>query len=116
MREIKLRVWNGHNIEKPVYDVSKQYGSSKAKPYILMQYTGLKDVNDKDIYEGDVLLIGETKEVVTWRKDLAGFIPFVQQIPDAADLYSVWEYPDNGEIIGNIWENPELLKEPNVQS
>jgi hypothetical protein len=65
----------------------------------LMQFTGLKDKNGKEIYEGDILqqgLVsgGVTKNVVEWQ---------VNKFSDSVLLTS--------EIIGNIYENPELLKQ-----
>jgi uncharacterized phage protein (TIGR01671 family) len=89
---------------------------------ILMQFTGLKDKNGKEIYEGDIIL---QKDVVytkseftpdgiqeTWEdknveiifKD--GIFGFIHPMTD--DIESLGNYPDN-EIIGNIFENPELL-------
>lgn len=63
----------------------------------LMQYTGLKDRYSKEIYEGDILLLGHDRIVeVKWDTEIAGFCPFI-----------TWEAY---EIIGNIYENPELIK------
>jgi uncharacterized phage protein (TIGR01671 family) len=70
---------------------------------ILMQFTGLQDINGKDIYEGDILCVPhlegtrhKVRMVIEWNNDNAEFTKY---------------NPKNAfEIIGNIYENPELLK------
>ncbi len=69
---------------------------------ILMQFTGLIDKQGKEIYEGDIL---KRKYLnFTW---IIGQESFYQ---DVADLERFLERGDNYEIIGNIYENKELLK------
>lgn len=80
--------------------------------FVLMQYTGLKDKNGKEIYEGDVLSPYEyspikNPTIVQYDDDLAGFYPFIPNVADGID-YSVNN--NRIEIIGNIYENPELLE------
>lgn len=87
--------------------------------YSLMQYTGINDKNGKEIYEGDVLLylnpfivkgkldhIENIKNVVEWDSILAGFGPFCHYDSDCQEYYPI----DKCEVIGNIYENPELLE------
>ena len=71
-------------------------------PATVGQFTGLKDKNGKEIYEGDILTDEfESIGVVEWR-DGAFVVNF--QITDCFDdLYQMWS-------IGNIHDNPELLK------
>jgi uncharacterized phage protein (TIGR01671 family) len=93
---------------------------------IVMQFTGLKDKNGKEIYEGDYLVVWElgcdtdkfTYEV-KWcggedypAFDLVGWpneeINGLSELVQSGD----WEY----EVIGNIYENPELVKVEGINS
>ena len=90
--------------------------------YILQQYTGLKDDNEKDIYEGDILKISNGERLVADLIDVS-LIPkesYIVRIERSnmgeyygsnskTSWYSFLDY-DSWEVIGNIFENPELLK------
>lgn len=69
---------------------------------IWMQYTGLKDKNGKEIYEGDIILGNAT---VTWKEDITGF-------GITTGKYGLINYKNHSDfkVIGNIYENPELIK------
>ncbi len=76
---------------------------------ILMQYTGFKDKNEKEIYEGDVLRWDKRYEgEVYWTKDGWAVKNFWQSSQDEPGR----AFSENAEfeVIGNIYENPELLK------
>ena len=83
---------------------------------VLMQSTGLKDKNDKEIFEGDILACETDNEVINlnvfWDEEHALFMfeskKYNEQEP-LAELVENNTYPF--EIIGNIYENPELLEE-----
>lgn len=73
-----------------------------------MQCTGLKDKNGKLIFEGDIFTVlhcGEKKVVVFWDDEQARF-----KVKNAAHNLFETIRSDYLEVIGNIYENPELLK------
>lgn len=81
----------------------------------LMQYTGLKDKNGKDIYEGDIIKwrdeILEVKwAVVGWTLFSRFFSKFGRPNGDDCGEINTIGYTLKSEVIGNIYENPELLK------
>lgn len=107
MREVKFRAWNKAK-NRMEYDVYKEYDN-------LMQYTGLKDKNDKEIYEGDIIELGCGRGIVN-----IGECDF--QTYGSMNQYScicvyveyfnfekeILRKESKFEIIGNIYENPEL--------
>lgn len=79
----------------------------------LMQSTGLFDRNGKEIFEGDILDYRGRKALVRWHGSYASFIyRFVDELQNRntewKPLYLAYM---KCEIIGNIYENPELLEE-----
>lgn len=73
-----------------------------------LQFTGLKDKNGKEIYEGDILV---DNCIIVWRDDLASFA--IRKDGWMYDHY-FGEAIDAGrcEVIGNIYENKELMNQP----
>lgn len=141
MREIKLRAWDKDNncmiynwYKVVVEDFTKNRFIGRQKQTLateVMQFTGLKDKNGKEIYEGDIVrykYCNETslseahyfKYIVEWN-ELNNKWCFVQpHKPDGNVLDEFYTGGQDGqnlnkyfriEVIGNIYENPELLKE-----
>ena len=76
---------------------------------VLMQSTGLTDKNGKEIFEGDILDSedGFLAGVVELRQDLGMFVSTLIKYNNFERLCNVL---DSTQIIGNVWENPELLE------
>lgn len=122
MREIKFRAWD--ETEKHMYNwenllnqnLKNIFTIPEECGYNIMQYTGLKDKNGKEIYEGDIIFIkGETKLLdikgkVEYSNILAQFIiTNTGNIVNEAEPLGNYEEEDI-EKIGNVYDNPELLE------
>ena len=106
-REIKFRTW--YKPESKFYfgkdacafpEFTYSWRDGNRNNYIIQQYTGLKDKNGVEIYEGDII-----------------FFPAVEGVySDQQQKNDIVKYPficgnaHLGEVVGNIFENPELLK------
>lgn len=83
-----------------------------AEDLVLMQSTGLKDKNGKEIFEGDIVDYKGRKVVVKWHGSYASFIyRFVDELNKrSAEWYPLYLAYLKCEVIGNIYENQELLE------
>ena len=77
-----------------------------------MQSTGLKDKNDVEVYEGDIVTCSSgCLHIVYWEKAIGG--TFFGGMPGwyLSGLNNGYGWTKDEEIVGNIYENPELLEE-----
>jgi len=134
MREIKFRAWvkNGLPFGKSglrevssisfnhcVYVVidekdspgkDQNYWQVMKEDYILLQYTGLKDKNGKEIYEGDIVSGKQYSKKVVYNEERTTFmLLFYYENRWLRDNLSE-EVSTGAEVIGNIYENKELLE------
>ena len=128
MREIKFRAWD--ETEKHMYNwenllnqnLKNIFTIPEECGYNIMQYTGLKDKNGKEIYEGDIIefsydmFVGNFDTFVAKGKVVFEEGAFYVEVfenerttkDEAYLLYSI--NLDTIEVIGNIYDNPELLE------
>lgn len=114
MREIKFRAWDKPSSTMYQWIDVSRWTSWNDEAKILMQFTGLKDKNGKEIYEGDI--VDEfrksrsfpegrhIKKIIQWEDDMT--------LDDSYGFTAVGFNMFGGvlEVIGNIYENPNLLK------
>jgi uncharacterized phage protein (TIGR01671 family) len=124
MREIKFRRWSGPWSDgkyRMTYSGDlREEGNADNFTFdngILMQYTGLRDKNGTEIYEGDIVRV--TPTMVETLEPFIGVIEYRNGAFDCVriDMSSLYLYPTIScdgvalefEVIGNIYEHPHLL-------
>ena len=120
MRDIKFRAWNkcGFMCDPISFFEIQYYGEWKKDDLTIMQFTGLQDKNGMDIYEGDVIFRSailfkkeapiEETYVVYYRQD--GFYALKPNNTDPNPAFGKLRHYTDFEVIGNIYENPELIE------
>ncbi len=98
------------NIKRDDYDVYML----EVIPKTVGQYTGLHDENGEEIYEGDIVKVnGEIIAEVIWENDYLGYFLYANE-ENSIDSFEngeqpLYDYWGSIEVIGNIYDNPELL-------
>lgn len=117
MREIKFRIWM-KSLNRMVYnpyvqEVNKQerdqindYFNGNNNKFIWMQYTGLKDKNSKEIYEGDILSDSQDTREVKFGNGSFYLCPNTQALKLMCNTFVI---KGIYEVIGNIYENTSLV-------
>ena len=123
-RQIKFRAWHGKSKRMLMLGFNWGYESEclpvngnwddivRVEDLIFLQFTGLTDKNGKGIWEGDIFSMfqGSQRSAIFWDEEFGAWAVTAQQsgasqIQD--DLLS--NLLDTGYVIGNIYENPDLL-------
>lgn len=114
-REIKFRAWDSI-VEKMVGPLHTSIiispiltGEFIENVFILLQYTGLRDKNGKEIYEGDLLKVNIGGDIQDDVYEVRSLEELYREFNRDDSYYTFTEV----EIIGNIHENPELLTNKN---
>ena len=146
MREYKFRCWDTKNkemLEVQELDYEDSYNGEPmirttmyndyfdTEDMILMQYTGLKDKNGKEIYEGDIVTGIDYPFIDEGKQNYIGIVVFYDDVASFGYEYKCVRKDKRGisnginnefeanenlickdiEVIGNIYDNPELLEE-----
>jgi uncharacterized phage protein (TIGR01671 family) len=148
MKEIKFRAWNGNRMHYTDNQTITQFKNGRwvmlttdgsdsiywaeegRENNHLMQYTGLKDKNGKEIYEGDIIqykILGTKNWLSTWQISFGEYVEYnpsekkqdmkknygfylTNYYKNSKPLNYTFFEQDRFEIIGNIYQAPELLK------
>ena len=116
-REIKFRAWDNvnSNMEFNIHQLDSLNEILHKEKYNVMQFTGLHDKNGKEIYEGDIVRYLHKYKPdpiyaeVRWFNQHANFALYENTYRNIYDHESDWMILKDIEVIGNIYQKPELL-------
>ena len=130
MREIKFRAWFKDKKEMRNVSIDNVYKGNMCYLYLspmpgsnyelieLMQYTGIKDELGKEVFDGDIVccVLENENFIVEWDEIGTGYL--FHYVHDEKRTHGIdyYEFEDmcgsfGFEVIGNIYENPELIAE-----
>ena len=124
MREIKFRAWDKSSNKMlgvfAVGEYPQAFNEMQGEWYHpgmdnleIMQFTGLHDKNGKEIWEGDVVIHDHCSRVLNCKVEFhnGAFVAVAIEKGKEYEHYDLSNGPSRGyEVLGNIYENPELLK------
>lgn len=123
-RTYKFRAWVEGNEMVRVSGIQFEPDSPLSKPCIiderndihqlkdieLMEWTGFKDEKGNDIYENDIIRLNDIKYIVKWDLNCSVYIAYqIQGKGDGIMNLFYLVINNSSEVIGNIFQNPELL-------
>lgn len=136
-REIKFRIWDkirscyakqittykldrNNNINLIIYldktnkmQEIKECDKIYTNEFIIQQYTGLKDKNDKEIYEGDIVIFRNGNYEVIYNYDRFELKNFNEYIFENNQKLFIHYDLQDCIVIGNVYQNPKLLEDIN---
>ncbi|MEW6126742.1 MAG: YopX family protein [Acidobacteriota bacterium] len=120
-RIIKFRAWDKREkkmiVPEDLFDPYNipvepdEYGFTLKSKFELMQFTGLLDKNGSEIFEGDIVSWGSSRNMFIKYED-RGMYEFWHTETEKAHHWGIWNIHKELEVIGNIYENPELIINP----
>lgn len=104
----------GHHYILPIYDDDHGYDERYAEwieidPKTVCKYAGITDKNGREVWENDIIYYDAIKaigKVMWYKEDYIGFA--VDDIYDSYQQYTL-EMFANADVVGNIFDNPDLL-------
>ena len=113
MKELKFRAWDGKKMIEDVIPASEtsivelfEYEHQVTEVEVVEQYTGLKDKNGQEIYEGDIVSVRNKNRKNEYDIGVVEFGKAAFRCPFLLGKY----HSGQVEVVGNVHENPDLLE------